>query len=442
MAYLALYAQQHRGQEGAGVISLDRSGPAAAFRIHKGLGLVSDVFDAFDFSKLSGDYAIGHVRYTTAGGGKLSNVQPFFAEIASGRMALAHNGNLINAEALRRELIADGSIFSSTSDTEIFMHLMSRCKRATPIEERVIAALGQVRGAFSLVMLFEDRLMAVRDAFGLRPLALARLNGSFIVASETCAFDLLGAEYVRDIEPGELLEISGRGELKSYRPFPAQAEHPCIFEYVYFARPDSRIFGRHVYPIRKQLGVELAREAPAPADIVVPVPDSGTTAALGYAQQSGLPLELGLIRNHYVGRTFIEPRQSIRDFGSKVKLNANPGALAGKSVVIVDDSIVRGTTSRKLVKMLRNAGATQVHMRVSSPPTTDPCYYGIDTPRKEELIASIKSINEIAEYVGVDSLAYLSLDGLYRAVGAVRGSMCDACFSGCYPLGVPQDTGG
>ena len=438
MAYLGLQAQQHRGQEGAGLVAIDNSGPAS-FTVHRGLGLVADIFADFDFAKLPGTRAIGHVRYSTAGGHRLANVQPFFAEVSRGRMALAHNGNLINADALRSSLIESGSIFGSTSDTEVIMHLIARGERNVPLVENVIAALQQIQGAYSLLILFEDRVMAVRDPRGFRPLVLGRLNGAHLIASETCAFDLLGAEFVREIEAGELLEISGDGEMRSYRPFPLTQESPCIFEHVYFARPDSVVFGQSVYQVRKRLGEELAREHPAKADIVVPVPDSGTTAALGFSQASGLPLELGLIRSHYIGRTFIEPKQSIRDFGVKLKLNANAEVLRGKSIVVVDDSIVRGTTSRKLVALLRRAGAREVHLRISSPPTTDPCYYGVDTPQKTELIAAQKSVEEIASYIGVDSLGYLSLEGLHRAVESKPGSMCAACFSGSYPAGRPQD---
>jgi amidophosphoribosyltransferase len=438
IAYLGLYAQQHRGQEGAGVVALDDTNEETKFSIHKGLGLVSDVFLDYDFSKLPGRHAIGHVRYTTAGGNKLSNVQPFHAKIASGEIVIAHNGNLINADELRDDLISEGAIFATTSDTEVILHLLARGPKNVMLVERVISALHAIKGAYSLVFLLEDRLMAVRDPNGFRPLALGKLNGSYVVASETCAFDLIGATYERDVEPGELIMISGQGELKSYRPFPIVNESPCIFEYVYFARPDSNVFGKNVYPIRKQMGVELARECPVKADFVIPVPDSGVTAALGYSQESGIPLELGLIRNHYVGRTFIEPKQSIRDFGVKIKLNANPALLNGKSIIVVDDSIVRGTTSKKLVLMLRQAGAKEVHMRISSPPTIDPCYYGIDTPEKDQLIASRMSIEEIKSYLAVDSLAYLSIEGLYKAVGSVKGKFCDACFSGKYPVGTPR----
>lgn len=439
ITYLGLFAQQHRGQEGAGAVSLSDISTDPHMHVHRGLGLVEDVFKDFDFTLLPGEVAIGHVRYTTAGGNRIANVQPLYAEISRGPLAVAHNGNLINADALKKTLIAQGSIFSSTSDTEVVTHLIAKSPSNINITESVIAALQKIKGAFSLLILLQDRMIAARDPLGLRPLILGKLNGAVVVASETCAFDLIGAEYTREIAPGEIVEITGAGEIKSYFPFGNQGEAPCIFEYVYFARPDSKVFGRNVYEVRKRLGEELAREFPAEADIVVPVPDSGVPAAIGYAKASGIPLELGLIRNHYVGRTFIEPKQSIRDFGVRIKLNANPEVLAGKSIVVIDDSIVRGTTSKKLVAMLRRAGAKKVHLRISSPPTTDPCFYGIDTPQKSELIAAIKSTDEIAKFIGVDSLSYLSHEGLYRAVNAQKGSMCDACFTGRYPLGTPAD---
>jgi amidophosphoribosyltransferase len=438
LAYLGLYSQQHRGQEGAGVVSVKKNGDARPhFHVHKGLGLVADVFNHFDFSRLPGSRAIGHVRYTTAGGNKLANVQPFVADISLGCVAVAHNGNLINADELRKELIDDGSIFGSTSDTEIVLHLLARADRTKPKAESVIAALERLKGAFSLLLLFEDRLFVARDRHGLRPLAIGELDGATIFASETCAFDLIGARYLRDVAVGEVIEVLPDGTMNSFFPFGFSKQAPCIFEYVYFARPDSNVFGKNVYQLRKNMGAELARENPVNADLVIAVPDSGVAAAIGYAETAKLPFEMGLVRNHYVGRTFIEPKQSIRDFGVKIKLNANPAVLAGKSIIVVDDSIVRGTTSRKLVAMLRQAGATQVHMRISSPPTTDPCYYGIDTPDKQELIAARHSLEEISAYIGVDSLAYLSLDGLYRAVGATPGTFCDACFSGAYPAGTP-----
>ena len=438
MAYLGLYAQQHRGQEGAGVVSLDGAGSEASFHVHRGLGLVNDVFDNFDFSRLPGSYAIGHVRYSTAGGHRLANVQPLYAEIARGRVALAHNGNLINADELRRTLISDGAIFGTSSDTEVILHLLAHGAKNVMLIETVISALQQIKGAYSLLIMFEDRLYAVRDPNGFRPLCLGKFNGAHVFSSETCALDLLGAEYVRDVEPGEVVEISAAGEIKSYYPFGMVKESPCVFEYIYFARPDSNIFGRNVYPLRKSMGKELFREAPVKADYVIPVPDSGVPAALGFAQASGIPFEYGLIRNHYIGRTFIEPKQSIRDFGVKIKLNPNSDLLNGKSIVVVDDSIVRGTTSRKLVKMLRQAGAREVHMRISAPPITAPCFYGVDTPEKEHLIAARSTVEQIAEYLQVDSLAYLSLEGLYRAVGSSPGKLCDACFTGKYPIGVGE----
>lgn len=438
LTYLGLYAQQHRGQEGAGVVSVDRNGGGDPhFYVHKGLGLVADVFGGFDFTKLPGQVAIGHVRYTTAGGNRLANVQPFVADIALGHTAVAHNGNLINADDLRRELIEKGSIFGSTSDTETILHLLAHGDREQPLVESAIAALHRIKGAFSLLMLFEDRMMAVRDVHGLRPLAIGELDGAKVFASETCAFDLIGATYIRDVEPGELIEVLKDGTMKSYFPFGFARPAPCIFEYVYFARPDSMVFGKNVYKLRKNMGAELAREVSVKADLVTAVPDSGVAAAIGYAEAAKIPYEMGLVRNHYVGRTFIEPKQSIRDFGVKIKLNPNSDVLAGKSIVVVDDSIVRGTTSKKLVAMLRQAGAREIHMRISSPPTTNPCYYGIDTPDKHELIAAQHSLEDIAKYIGVDSLAYLSIEGLYRAVESTPGKFCDACFSGTYPAGTP-----
>lgn len=440
LTYLGLYAQQHRGQEGAGVVSLNTEFDSHAMRIHKGLGLVADVFKKFNFEKLPGEQAIGHVRYTTAGGNRLSNVQPFMAEISSGRVAIAHNGNLINAELLRSRLIDSGAIFGTTSDTEVILHLLANAPKDSSPVDTLRQALSEIRGAYSLLVLFRDRLFAVRDPNGLRPLAVGKLGDATIVASETCAFDLIDAEYVRDIQPGEILEIHLDGTEVSHQFGNGTKPSPCIFEYVYFARPDSRVFGRNVYPIRKAFGAELAREFPvSKADMVCAVPDSGLPAAMGFAEASGIPLELGLIRNHYVGRTFIEPQQSIRDFGVKIKLNPNADLMRGKSIVVVDDSLVRGTTSRKLVKMLRKAGAREVHVRISSPPTLGPCFYGIDTPAKGELIASEKSIEEIRDFIEADSLAYLSIEGMYNVVNSKRGTFCDACFSGIYPIGVPGD---
>ncbi len=435
LAYLGLYAQQHRGQEGAGIASVDDT--SGGLYVHKGLGHVSEVFKDFDFTKLPGRAAMGHVRYPTAGENKLAEVQPFQAEISTGKMALAQNGNLINAKELRKELIADGAIFVATSDTESILHLVARNSRDNTPVQAMIAACKQTKGAYSILALFEDRLIGVRDPNGFRPLVLGELNGSYVLASETCAFDLIGAKFIRDVKAGEIVEISGQKELKSHFPFEKVKETPCIFEYVYFARPDSNVFGRNVYRMRKAMGRELAKEAPVKADYVVPVPDSGVTAALGFSEVSGVPLELGLIRNHYVGRTFIEPKQSIRDFGVKIKHNANSDLLKDKTIIVVDDSIVRGTTTKKLIKMLRDAGAKEIHVRITAPPTTGSCYYGIDTPTQDQLIAYRMTVPEICEFINADSLAYLTIEGLYRAVESSKGSFCDACFTGNYPIGTP-----
>ncbi|MEZ4755075.1 MAG: amidophosphoribosyltransferase, partial [Bdellovibrionota bacterium] len=345
----------------------------------------------------------------------------------------------INIKTLKDELIREGAIFSSDSDTEVILHLLAKTRANLPIVESLINALSRIRGAYSLIFMLKDRMFLVRDPHGLRPLVIGKLDEGYAAASETCAFNLIGAETLREVEPGEIVEIDNTGEIKSYFPFEKVTPSPCVFEYVYFSRPDSDVFGRNVYPIRKSMGVELAKEFPVlNADMVVPVPDSGVTAAIGYSQAAGIPLEYGLIRNHYVGRTFIEPKQSIRDFGVKIKLNANSAVLKDKIVVVVDDSIVRGTTSKKIVKMLRDAGTKEIHLRISAPPITDPCFYGVDTPDKERLIGASKSIKEIADYIGVDSLAYLSVEGLYRAVGEDQTRMCDACFTGNYPVGTPD----
>lgn len=429
LTYLGLYALQHRGQEASGIVS----GDGDQFYIQKGMGLVADIYNKTTLEKLPGRMAIGHNRYSTAGGNDLKNVQPFNVNFAFGNLALAHNGNLINSQVLRNELEAYGAIFQSTSDTEVIIHLIAH-SRASTFLARVMDALNQVRGAFSLVLMTDNGLIAVRDPHGLRPLCLGRVRGSWVVASETCAFDLLDAEYIREIEPGELVVLSDQG-IDSHRPFPKVDPAMCVFEYVYFARPDSRIYGANaVYSTRKALGRRLAKESWVDADIVIPVPDSGVPAALGYSEGGGIPFETGLIRNHYVGRTFIEPEQSIRHFGVKVKLNAVPEVLAGKRVVVVDDSLVRGTTSRKIVKMLRNAGAKEVHMRISSPPIVSPCFYGIDTPTKKELIASNHSTEEIRKYITADSLAYLSLDGMLQSAPGVPAQYCNACFTEKYPI--------
>ncbi|MDL1889226.1 amidophosphoribosyltransferase, partial [Nitrospirales bacterium NOB] len=410
LAYLGLYALQHRGQEASGIVSND----GEHFYIEKGQGLVADIFSQQALARLPGTMAIGHNRYSTAGGAGLKNVQPLSVNFAFGNLAVAHNGNLINATMLRSELEAYGAIFQSTSDTEVIIHLIAH-SRADTLLDRVIDALSQVRGAFSVVLMTDHGIVAARDPHGFRPLCLGRLRDAWIVASESCAFDLLDAEYVREIEPGELIVLDHNG-VKSYKPFGATTPAMCVFEYVYFARPDSRIFGGStVYATRKAFGRQLAEESWVPADIVIPVPDSGVPAALGYSEGAGVPFETGLIRNHYVGRTFIEPEQSIRHFGVKVKLNAVPEVLQGKRVVVVDDSLVRGTTSRKIVKMLRHAGAKEVHMRISSPPILSPCFYGIDTPTKKELIASSHTTEEIRKYITADSLGYLSLEGMLKA---------------------------
>ncbi len=431
LAYLGLYALQHRGQESAGIAVSD----GQRLRLEKGMGLVSDFFTDARLDALPGDHAIGHVRYSTAGDTVDINAQPILIDCHRGPIALGHNGNLVNAHILRHELEAAGSIFQSTSDTEVILHLYARSHREK-LEDAIAASLSKVMGAFSLLFLTRDALVAARDPWGFRPLVVGRFEGAFIICSETCALDLIGASYVRDVEPGELVVVDRQG-LRSFRPFPPEPVRQCIFEHVYFARPDSQVFGRNVLESRLLLGRQLAREAPADADIVVPVPDSGMGAALGYAEESGLRFQWGLIRNHYVGRTFIEPRQSIRSFGVKIKLNPVRNVLEGKRVVLIDDSIVRGTTSRKIVSMVREGGAREVHMRVSSPPTTGPCYYGIDTPTRAELIASSHSVEEIREHIGADSLAYLSLEGLQAAVNDPEGRRhCTACFSGRYPVAV------
>jgi len=436
LAYLSLYALQHRGQESAGIASSD----GEALIAHRGMGLVADIFTQEILAKLEGRLAIGHNRYSTAGSTVLKNCQPLVVEWARGALAVAHNGNLVNAGELRAELEARGSIFQSTSDTEVIIHLIA-ASAADTLLGRIIDALRQVRGAYSLVFLTETQLIAVRDPHGFRPLVMGRVGEAVVVASETCALDLVDADYEREVAPGEIVVVDERG-IQSVSPFPPATPHKCVFEYVYFARPDSQVFGQNVYEARKALGRQLARESEVPADIVIPVPDSGVPAAIGYAEEAGLPFEMGLIRNHYVGRTFIEPSNSIRHFGVKVKLNALETVLRGKRVVVVDDSIVRGTTSRKLVTMIRQAGATEVHMRISSPPTINPCYYGIDTPTKEELIASNQSLESIREYLGADSLAYLSREGLYAFTpthgGGTGNGFCDACFTGRYPLALDE----
>jgi amidophosphoribosyltransferase len=438
ITYLGLHALQHRGQEAAGIVTSDGD------RLHmsKQEGLVGEAFGRGELEGLPGHLAIGHVRYSTAGESSLRNAQPFAVEYAHGSIAIAHNGNLVNAHDLRRKLELDGSIFQSAADTEVIVHLLAR-GREPDVETRIVNALRQVEGAYSLVFLAESKLIAARDPRGFRPLLLGRLKDAFVFASESCAFDLIEAEFMREVEPGEVVVVDAKG-LRSFKPWPEEAKRFCVFEHVYFARPDSIIDGRSVYRVRENLGRALAKEHPVEADVVIPVPDSGTAAAIGYARESGIPYDQGLIRSHYVGRTFIEPQSSIRHFGVKLKLNAVKEVLAGKRVVVIDDSIVRGTTSRKIVKMLRNAGAREVHMRISSPPTTHPCYYGIDTPTRSELIASSHTPDEIARYITCDSLGYLSRDGMMVAVAAAGtgpggkalpgANYCDACFTGHYPI--------
>jgi amidophosphoribosyltransferase len=433
LTYLGLYALQHRGQESVGIATSD----GARLQMHKAMGYVADSFDEATFERLSGMSAIGHVRYSTAGESGIKNAQPILIDCAHGEIAIAHNGNLVNAQELRDRLVSDGSIFQTTSDTEVLLHLYARSKAPTP-EQAVIESVSQAQGAFSLVLLTKDRLIAVRDPHGFRPLTLGKLGDAYIVCSETCALDLIDAEWIRDIEPGEVFIVSPEGE-RSFHPFPPARKAHCIFEHVYFARPDSMVFGTSVNEVRTELGRKLAREQGIPADVVVPVPDSGVCAATGYAEAAGLPMRMGLIRNHYVGRTFIEPHQSIRHFGVRVKLNPVKSILEGKRVVLVDDSIVRGTTSRKIVKMVRNAGAKEVHLRISCPPTISPCFYGVDTPKRSELIGATHTLEEIRRYVGADSLGYLSLEGMLSSVGPARGSYCTSCYTGEYPVAFPQN---
>jgi amidophosphoribosyltransferase len=433
LTVLGLHALQHRGQEGAGIVTFDGN----QFHSARHLGLVGDTFtQPTVVDGLTGDRAIGHVRYSTHGAPVERNIQPLFAEFAGGGFAVAHNGNLTNALTLQDRLQRRGSIFQSTSDTEVILHLIATSARGRLVE-KIVDALRQVEGAYSLVCLSAKKMIGCRDPLGVRPLILGDLDGAPILASETCALDIIGARFVRDVKPGEMVVITPEG-IESDFPFGPAKSRFCIFEYVYFARPDSTVEGRGVYQARKRIGAELAREQPAPADLVVPVPDSGTPAAIGFAEEAGLPFDLGIIRNHYVGRTFIEPSDAIRHMGVRLKHNANRSVLAGKRVVLVDDSIVRGTTSLKIVQMIREAGAAEVHMRIASPPTIHSCFYGVDTPEESQLIASRMSVAEMAAHIKVDSLGFLSIDGLYRAVGeahrnAAAPQFCDACFTGSYP---------
>lgn len=442
MTYLGLYAQQHRGQESSGIVSLSPGidGAPNQHIVHKGMGLVGDVFQESDLIRLTGHAAIGHNRYSTTGASLQYNIQPLSADLSNGPVAIAHNGNFVNATNLREELKAQGSIFQGTNDTECLLHLLARHK-SNDIVECLKDSLPKLVGAYSMVLLTHDRMVAVRDPYGFRPLVLGRRpvgDGSFswVVASETCTFDLIGAKYVREIEPGELVWFDREGEHRERIPGEAPRLAKCVFEHVYFARPDSNVFGLSVYESRKRMGEMLARENPIEADLVVPVPDSGVPAAIGYSRQSGLPFELGIIRNHYIGRTFIQPSQSIRSFGVKIKLNPQTEVLKGKRVVVVDDSLVRGTTSQKIIRLIRAAGAKEVHFRIASPPTTGPCYYGVDTPGKSQLIAAQHSLEEIREFIDADSLAYLTVDGMFQAVHGNAKEFCAACFDGNYPTPV------
>jgi amidophosphoribosyltransferase len=434
LTYFGLFALQHRGQESAGIVSTD----GEHLRWVREMGHVNEIFTANRLSDLPGFAAIGHVRYSTSGDSVIKNAQPVAVDYAGGSLAIAHNGNLVNAEDLRVQLEDGGAIFQTTSDTEVILHLVAHAKGDLP--DRVAAALKQVRGAYSLAILSKDMLIAVRDPLGIRPLSLGKIKDGWVVASETCAFDLIEAEFIRDIDPGEMLVIDRNG-MRSLQPFATGEPHRCVFEWVYFARPDSTIAGISVYRARENMGRRLAVEHPVPADVVIPVPDSGRAAAIGYARESGIPFGEGLMRSHYVGRTFIEPSQQIRSFGVKLKLSPVREVLVGRRVVVIDDSIVRGTTSRKIIGMIRAAGAKEIHVRISSPPTVGPCHYGIDTPRRDELIASSHSTEQIRAFIGADSLAYLSLDGLYTALSKTPpaeggGGLCDACFSNRYPINV------
>ena len=435
---LGLHALQHRGQEAAGIVAHDGD----VFHNHRDLGHVEDCFGSESIiRKLKGAAAVGHVRYSTTGETLLRNVQPLFAEMEFGGLALAHNGNLTNTNVLRRSLVKRGCLFQSTTDTEVIIHLIA-ISLYTSVEDRLIDALRQIEGAYSLTCLTKDGVMGVRDSLGIRPLVLGKLDGAWCLASETCAFDIIGAEFVRDVEPGEIVVISATG-LRSLKPFAIKQRRFCIFEYIYFARPDSIMEGTSVYDVRKRIGAQLARESAVDADVIIPVPDSGVPAAIGYAAQANIPFELGIIRNHYVGRTFIQPTDRTRHVGVKMKHNPNRHAIEGKRVVLVDDSIVRGTTSRKIVEMVRQAGAKEVHMRISSPPTNHCCYFGIDTPEREKLLAARYDVDGMAKLIGVDSLAFISLDGLYKAVGEearnpAAPQYCDACFTGDYPI-MPTD---
>ena len=435
LAYLGLYALQHRGQESAGIVASNNG----SMHLEVGMGLVADVFSDSRLKKLPGKIAIGHNRYSTTGGSRIKNAQPCLIEYAGGTMAMGHNGNLVNASEIREELGAAGAIFQSTNDSEVIVHLMAQSRRNLFVD-RAVAALSQVKGAYSIVLMSENELIAARDPQGFRPLCLGKLDGAYIVASESCVMDLLEAEFIREIEPGELILINQFG-MKSFHPFPKTATKQCVFEHIYFSRPDSYLFGQSVYSVRKLMGRALAREKPVEADVVVPVPDSGVISAMGYSEESEIPFQMGLIRNHYVGRTFIEPQSQIRNFGVKIKLNAVKPVIEGKRVIIIDDSIVRGTTSKKIVRMLREVGAKEVHVRISSPPTTHSCFYGIDTPTKGELIASNLDIDQTCEYLGADSLHYITLEKMLEIFGEQKDDFCAACFDGRYPVDVTGSDG-
>ena len=428
LVYLGLYALQHRGQESAGIVASTHS----KMHLELGMGLVADIFDPGRLLKLPGPLAIGHNRYSTAGKSELVNAQPCMINYAAGSLALAHNGNLVNAKAIRKELGSKGAIFQSTNDSEVIVHLMAQAKSENFVD-RAAEALRQVSGAYSLVLMTENELLAARDPHGFRPLCLGKLDGAYIIASETCVMDLIEAEFIREVEPGELILINENG-LQSFFPFKKVESKYCVFEHIYFARPDSFLFGEHVYAARKEMGRAMAQESPVDADLIVPVPDSGVVSAMGFAEESGIPFEMGLIRNHYVGRTFIEPQSQIRNFGVKLKLNAVKNLISGKRLAIIDDSIVRGTTSRKIVKMLLEAGAKEVHLRISSPPILHSCFYGIDTPHKEELIAHSHSLEETRKYLGADSLQYLSIKKMLEVLQNGKNKFCSACFDGNYPV--------
>ncbi len=428
LVYLGLYALQHRGQESAGIAASNH----AEMRLEVGMGLVADVFDPARLLKLLGPLAIGHNRYSTAGKNELINAQPCMINYAAGSLALAHNGNLVNAQTIREELAGKGAIFQSTNDSEVIVHLMAQAKAETFVD-RAAEALRQVSGAYSLVLMTKTELLAARDPYGFRPLCLGKLDGAYIVASETCVMDLIEAEFIREVEPGEIILINDQG-VQSFFPFKKVATKNCVFEYIYFARPDSFLFGEYVYTARKDMGRAMAQEIPADADLVVPVPDSGVVSAMGFAEESGIPFEMGLIRNHYVGRTFIEPQSQIRDFGVKLKLNAIKKIIAGQRIAVIDDSIVRGTTCRKIVKMLRDAGAKEVHLRIASPPIRHSCFYGVDTPNEEKLIAHTHNLEETRRYLSADSLHYLSLEKMMEVLKNGEKKFCSACFDGNYPV--------